>query len=315
MGWRRWSSGLAASFVGLSYGRFQVPGVAREDDPCAAATPSYPHVANSPLWLSPSTVGHALNLSTYEPPAQDDDTPFLVFTAPRAASSSFMITLSHHAHIQADLEMLTQTSTSGMPWFRGTYGWTIEARDADRTAFLRDVFEGVAPPAQRHAAARGFKVFSWHVVEAELRPFTRSRHVKKIVLRRQDTLSQFVSLCKGHELDIWGRPDDKAAAAAVADHKVAVCLDDYRHYLEKEDAWYDWLAEEARAAHPESWFVISTERLVSDPTAMLDVYAHLDVPPGEMFPPHHPYSPHTLEEKVTNYDSITDLVVEVDPTW
>mmetsp|Transcript_6341 Transcript_6341/g.26644 ORF Transcript_6341/g.26644 Transcript_6341/m.26644 type:complete len:214 (-) Transcript_6341:1864-2505(-) len=193
--------------------------------------------------------------------------------------------------------------------------WTLEKREANRTEFMRTIFELNQYPAKVDALARGFKVFQTHLTEDELRRITRPKHVLKIVLRRQDLLSQYVSNLRAQDLGgSWQRPDSGSEAAeAYATERVPVCVEAYEKFVKNQNAWYEWCAEEARQ-HPESWLFISTEELISSPYAMAQVYAHLKVPLGEMFD-YRPYASDLLEEKVYNFDDIKDLPRDVNNKW
>jgi len=194
--------------------------------------------------------------------------------------------------------------------------WTQEARDADRTAFLRDVVEGAAPRRKRGARARGFKCMNNQLQVDELRLLTRAKHVLKIVLRRQDTLARHVSLRRASLVGEFLRPRDAGVRAAFEATRVEVSLTQYEHFAAIDASWYDWLAEES-VFHPESWLFVSTERLVSDSSTMSAIYAHLRVPPGSGFPGYHPYTTDVLEDKVTNWEEIRELRDElvIDNVW
>mmetsp|Transcript_25702 Transcript_25702/g.102551 ORF Transcript_25702/g.102551 Transcript_25702/m.102551 type:complete len:351 (+) Transcript_25702:50-1102(+) len=253
--------------------------------------------------------------STYAPPAGLNTTSFVVLAAPRSASEEFVHTLNSNDCVQAQGEVFHYQNIPGK--FGSDFGggpWSVETRDQNRTDFMAALFAQDDPPAKRGALARGFKAFSPHLSRDEFRVLTRSPRVLKIVLRRQDTLAQYVSRLRAIEWGNWHRPDAEQADA-YAETKVAVCVDAYLAWLGDQNSWYEWLAQEARV-HPETWLFISTEQLLRDPYTMRAVYDHLKVPGGAPMPEYEPYSSDGLEAKVVNYDEIKDLEHDVvDTKW
>mmetsp|Transcript_15704 Transcript_15704/g.63246 ORF Transcript_15704/g.63246 Transcript_15704/m.63246 type:complete len:301 (+) Transcript_15704:81-983(+) len=284
------------------------------------AADAEPQTGGEPLWVHPLL--SPANLSTYEPPAGLNYTFFVILTMPRSASQEVLHALNDHPSVHMDGEIFRQGGVdfNGSPEHRLFVGpearWTREARDADRTAFLRDVVEGAAPRRKRGARARGFKCMNNQLQVDELRLLTRAKHVLKIVLRRQDTLARHVSLRRASLVGEFLRPRDAGVRAAFEATRVEVSLTQYEHFAAIDASWYDWLAEES-VFHPESWLFVSTERLVSDSSTMSAIYAHLRVPPGSGFPGYHPYTTDVLEDKVTNWEEIRELRDElvIDNVW
>eukprot|EP00632_Arachnochrysis_sp_CCMP2950_P013059 CAMPEP_0185695942 /NCGR_PEP_ID=MMETSP1164-20130828/4830_1 /TAXON_ID=1104430 /ORGANISM="Chrysoreinhardia sp, Strain CCMP2950" /LENGTH=100 /DNA_ID=CAMNT_0028362813 /DNA_START=113 /DNA_END=412 /DNA_ORIENTATION=+ len=99
---------------------------------------------------------------------------------PRSASQELIYALNDHPSVHADGEIfrlgenLVQAPENRL--FAGPEArWTTEARDVDRTAFLRDVVEGAAPRDKRGARARGFKCMNSQLEVDELRLLTRAK--------------------------------------------------------------------------------------------------------------------------------------------
>mmetsp|Transcript_4461 Transcript_4461/g.18139 ORF Transcript_4461/g.18139 Transcript_4461/m.18139 type:complete len:288 (-) Transcript_4461:1899-2762(-) len=247
---------------------------------------------------------HGMNLSSYSPPADLNYTCFVLLSTQRSASSFLTGKLMSHPNIR----MLGEVLDDNEPLVSSRLDdrWTLASRDADRTAFMRDVYEGPAPPTVR---ARGIKAFSSQMTEDELLALTRPKHVLKIVLRRQDTLAQYASQVRMSETGHAGRQ------TMVSDeYRVTLDRAAYAEFVAEYEAWWAYLAALSKE-HPESWLWISTERFLASPYTMASIYAHLKVPLLNTSIEYDPYIAGSLEDHIVNWDELQDCQVVADDRW
>jgi hypothetical protein len=176
----------------------------------------------------------------------DGPQPFVVLAYQRTGSNLLCGRLHNHAAVA----MHNEVFNAARAWTYldedvradPTWRWDIFSRDADPLGFLVDLYTRQPASKQRlhHAAggrAVGFKLFPEHWTEATapaLRRLLADVRVKKVILRRENTLGVYVSKLRadksGHylakPLDGIAVRVDSAALDAFARHYDAV----YAHY-------------------------------------------------------------------------------------
>jgi LPS sulfotransferase NodH len=112
---------------------------------------------------------------------------FVILTMQRSGSNALVNALSRHAAVHCDY----QTYHARALYANGTHPGTLEERDADPVGHLGRLM-GWAKDAHPGKPVYGFKLFLSHN-ETVLGHVLADRSWQKVILRRENTLDQFIS--------------------------------------------------------------------------------------------------------------------------
>lgn len=234
----------------------------------------------------------------YTPPEGGKiETPFVIISHARSATNSLATVLDANPRIQCFYEAFSNRSVYALDWEK----WTVQERDADRSAFMERLFTR-RNPTKPKTRAQGFKIFPWQLSNEEYLALVRAKHVKKIVIERQDVVAQYVSRELGLMSDYWS-PVDKAKEKVTT---ISFDMKRFEWFKNSTRLWFDYAWQQAKE-FPSSWLFLTSEEVTTDKYAIMKVYDHLRIPEGHAMP-YQPYNAKSLESKITNYAEIWEAL-------
>ncbi|KAJ8599510.1 hypothetical protein CTAYLR_009449 [Chrysophaeum taylorii] len=242
-----------------------------------------------PLHLMWSSRAH--NPSPYRPKA-GDMTKFVIISWPRSTTNSLVSALNENSFLECQFEAMSKDAVYANSWINAS----VAGRDANRSEFMRRMFEE-RNPLKPFEQAAGFKIFHDQVTKAEYDALIESSVVKKIVVRRKDLLSTYVSQQLSQFTGGWSRNEGKRREL-----QLHIDLGVYAEYQKLHDSWFEY-AEKKAKRDPENWLFLWSEQLTVDSKAMEAIYGHLGVRVGTLLD-YNPYRKKSLAEKVANYDEV-----------
>jgi len=224
------------------------------------------------------------------------DTKFAIIAMPRTGTNALVTALKTHENCYAEFEIFHNDVIYG-PLAKD---FTVAERDADTEAFL-DFAVNAGRAWKSDVRCYGFKIFFGHN-DAVMERLIKDPSWSLVLLRRENTLDQFLSLQIAFKTDVWN--------TGMGDKVAKVWLDEKKFlaFNAEVDGFYAW-AERLLIEAGGPWTRFSYDDMAAGTYGPLCEFLSLE-PPHDIAPPKlKKQNPPRTADKLENPDEVCAMLV------